>query len=58
MHHLTPILAAIFRSPARPAAEPLDHPCLIGAGHTLLDDLPLPAFTLTREGAVRLVGEA
>jgi len=63
MQHILAFLASPFRlSSSTPAhashAEPLDHPCLIGAGHTFIDDLPLPAYALDRNGSVMLVGEA
>jgi hypothetical protein len=62
MQHILEILATPFRhfQPAtvlRGSVEPLDHPCLITAPHGVLDDLPLPAYAVDRDGRVRLVGE-
>jgi hypothetical protein len=60
MHNLTSLLASLFRPHAAAgfAVEPLDHPCLIGAGHEFLDDLPLPGFALARDGSVTLQDRA
>jgi hypothetical protein len=63
MQHILVFLAMPFRhSPSTLAftrrAEPLDHPCLTGAGHAFIDDLPLPAYAVDPSGSVRLVGEA
>jgi hypothetical protein len=60
MHDLIETLSSFIRASHSvaanvQAAEPLDHPCLIAAPPALIDDLPLPAFSLASDGAISLV---
>jgi hypothetical protein len=62
MHHIIDILTSPFR-PSQvanafvAATEPLDHPCLTGADHTFIDDLPLPPFAVEADGSVQVIEE-
>ncbi|MGL4237102.1 hypothetical protein [Tabrizicola sp.] len=60
MHHITNILTSLFHPSNTTGlisrmAEPLDHPCLAEASHAFIDDLPLPAFAVDRDGSIKLV---
>jgi hypothetical protein len=60
MHHLIETLSSLVRSPLPSrliASEPLDHPCLVSAPHGLIDDLPLPAFSVADDGAISILAE-
>lgn len=60
MHHIVNIVTSLFRPSFEAAAltaiaEPLDHPCLARVSHAFIDDLPLPAFAVGRDGSIRIV---
>jgi hypothetical protein len=63
MHQLFRILSSLLRvsQPDKARAfgrEPLDHPCLSDASRAFLDDLPLPAFAIARDGTIIMLAEA
>ncbi|MDZ4395143.1 hypothetical protein [Cypionkella sp.] len=62
MHHIIETLSSFIRSPSvsgtgTDAPEPLDHPCLVSAPQALIDDLPLPAYSIASDGSITLVTE-
>ncbi|MCC6518910.1 MAG: hypothetical protein WAT35_09315 [Tabrizicola sp.] len=63
MQHIIDILTLHFRPSLATgvgvaASEPLDHPCLTGADHAFIDDLPLPAFAIEADGSVQVIEAA
>jgi hypothetical protein len=55
------LLTSTFRKNRRCAfdyiREPLDHPSLIHACRAVIDDLPLPAYTIRSDGTVVIMGD-
>lgn len=54
------LLISTFRPTRRGAfvspREPLDHPSLTSACRAIIDDLPLPAYAISKDGSVVIVG--